>query len=173
MCKKNISATTPKLVVCHVHNRHVLRAVSPGNAMIVGEGRRSFFFGHSYVFVFTDSWKGCAERRRKKGGREEGRASDAKRGETETRRKLVETCGKLIRGMQIWDSWIGKEGRGLLSLPKKAATFISTLCSCLTVDWWHRPYVNRRSAIKDSSRPFLRRVYLTIYESRRSSRCFR
>lgn len=80
----------------------------------------------------------------------------SERGETETRRKLLRRVGNWpkVCKFETRGTKIGKEGRGLLSLPKKAVIFISSLCSRLTVDQWHWSYVNHRSVIKDSPRPF-------------------
>lgn len=152
---KNIYPRLSRSSLCRVHNRHVLRAVSPGNAVTVGEGRR--FFRPLPRFCLRRRLKGLrgtsAEKKRKK-VRESERCK--------VREKRPRRDGSC---WDVWETGLGyanprlvergstREG-GIFAAKKKATTFISALCSRLAVDQWHGSYANRRRAIEESPRPF-------------------
>lgn len=89
--KKNTSIPNS---LCRVHNRQVLRAVSPGNVIVVGEGRCWGFFGGTPAFLSSSAVERVARKRRRgRQGREGEREMQSERGGIETRRKLLRRVG--------------------------------------------------------------------------------
>lgn len=103
--------------------------------MIVGEGRRSFFFLGTPMFLSSPAAERVA--RNVGGGREGGRKEERVMQREERPRRdgsslrRVGNCSKVCKSETRGSA---KGGKGLLSLPKKATTFISALCSRPTVD---------------------------------------
>ena len=126
-----------------------------------------FFFGHSRVFVFIGSWKGCAERW-KEGEREGERKGEkewempSERVETEMRWKLftdVWETDPRYANLRLVERRSAKRVGGYFRCQKKAATFILALCaypsSGPVVPILNMTILNRHSVIKNSPRPFL------------------
>lgn len=66
--KKNTSIPNS---LYRVHNRQVLRAVSPGNVIVVGEGKRWDFFGGTPAFLSSSAVERVARKRVREVGRDE------------------------------------------------------------------------------------------------------